>query len=155
MKTIKISIFLLGITFMGFAQKDEVAIKAVCEKETQSFLDRDSEAMISCHTNKAYSLMLVAESGNVHYTTTNPEVDVQQSTKAFMTQLGKPNGDTFKNSGYMIHLNGSSAFVYFDQTVTAVNGTKSNFHEVRYLEKMDGNWKIGYVGAVGFTPENK
>ena len=60
----------------SFAQsKDEEAIKAVCEKETQSWNNRDAEGMISCHANKPYSLMLVAESGNVHYTTAKSDVE--------------------------------------------------------------------------------
>jgi TATA-box binding protein (TBP) (component of TFIID and TFIIIB) len=154
MKTICISILLLGLTLKGFAQnsKDEAAIKAVVEKETQSFIDRDAAAIISCHAYKPYSLMLVAESGNVHYTPANPNEDVEKSTKEFMTMLGKPNGDTFKDFNYVIRINGTSAFAYYDQTVKATNGVETNFHEVRYLEKMGEAWKVVYVGAVGYKP---
>jgi hypothetical protein len=161
MKTIKqaaslITILFLGITMSGFAQsKEEEAIKTVCEKETQSFNNRDADGMISCHANKPYSLMLVAESGNVHYTTAKSTSDSEKSIKDLMAMMGPPNGETFLNTGYVVHINGTSAFTYFDQEVTAKDGTKTNFHEVRNLEKMDGKWKIIYVGAVGFKPESK
>lgn len=161
MKTIKLAISLitvlfLGITTSGFAQsKEEEAIKAVCEKETQSFNNRDADGMIACHVNKPYALMLVAESGNVHYTTAKSDVDSEKSIKDLMAMMGLPNGDTFSNSGYVIHINGTSAFTYYDQMVTAKDGIKTNFHEVRNLEKVDGKWKIIYVGAVEFKPEGK
>ncbi len=161
MKTIKlaislISILFLGITMSGFAQsKDEEAIKAVCEKETQSWNDRDADGMIACHANKPYSLMLVAESGNVHYTTAKSDAENEKSIKELVKMMGPPNGDTFVNSGYVIHINGTSAFVYYDQKVKTKVGKEDYFHEVRNLEKNDGKWKIIYIGAVGFKPEGK
>ena len=143
----------------GFApivkSDEEAAIKAICEKETQAFNNRDADGMLSCHANKPYSLMLVAESGNVHYTTAKSDVDSEKSIKDLMAMMGPPNGDTFLNTGYVIRINGRSAFVYYDQLVTAKDGIKTNFHEVRNLEMTDGKWKIIYVGAVGFKPENK
>ena len=152
----RIFILFLGITMSSFAQsKDEEAIKAVCEKETQSWNNRDAEGMISCHANKPYSLMLVAESGNVHYTTAKSDVENEKVIRELVKMMGKPNGDTFKNSGYVFRINGSSAFTYYDQMVTTKDGKEDYFHEVRNLEKIDGKWKIIYVGAVAFKPEGK
>ena len=161
MKTINftafcISILFFGIALSGFAQsKEEAAIRAVCEKETQSFNNRDADGMLSSHANKPYSLMLVAESGNVHYSTAKSELENEKSIKELVKMMGPPNGETFQNTGYVIHINGTSAFVYYDQEVTTKDGVKTNFHEVRNLEKMDGKWKIIYVGAVKFNPEGK
>lgn len=156
MKTIKLTILFLGIAVSSFAQsKDEEAVKAVCEKETQSFNSRDADGMISCHANKPYSLMLVAENGNVHYTTAQSDAESSKSIKELVKMMGPPTGDTFLNSGYVIHINGTSAFVYYDQKVTDKTGKVSDFHEVRNLEKIEGKWKIIYVGAVGFKPEEK
>ena len=151
-----ISFLFFGIAMSGFAQsKEKGAIKAVCEKETQSFNNRDAEGMLSCHANKPYSLMLVAESGNVHYTTAKSELENEKSIKELVKMMGSPNGETFLNTGYVIHVNGASAFTYYDQVVTTKDGIKTNFHEVRNLEKMDGKWKIIYVGAVKFNQEGK
>ena len=151
-----ISILFLGSTISGFAKsKDEEAVKAVCEKETKSYINRDAEAMLSCYANKPYSLVLVAESGDVHYSGAKSELENEKSIKELVKIMGPPNGDTFQNTGYVIHINGTSAFVHYDQEVTAKDGTRTNFHEVRNLEKMDGKWKIIDVGAVTFKPEGK
>lgn len=161
MKTIKwaaslITILFLGITTPGFTQsKDEEAIKAVCMKETQSFINRDADGMVACHVNKPYSLMLVAESGNVHRMTAKSDAENEKSMRELITTMGPPNGETFVNSGYVVHINGMSAFTYYDQVITTKDGIKTNTHEVRNLEKMDGKWKIFYVGAVKFNPEAK
>ena len=150
------SILFFGISISGFTQsKQEAAIRAVCEKETQSFNNRDAESMLSYHVNKPYSLMLVAENGNVHYTTAKSKLENEKSIKELIKMMGPPNGETFLNSGYVIHINGSSAFTYFDQEVTTKEGIKTNFHEVRNLENIDGKWKIIYIGAVKFNIESK
>jgi hypothetical protein len=156
MKIFLTSIFFLGISFSGVAQSnDEEAIKSVCEKETQSWNNRDAEGMISCHANKPYSLMLVAENGNVHYATANSSVDSEKTIREMVKMMGKPGGETFKNIGYVIRINGTSAFVYYDQVVSSTDGKEEYFHEVRNLENWDGKWKIIYVGAVKFKPDGK
>lgn len=134
---------------------EEAAIRAVCEKETQSFINRDADGMIACHANKPYSLMLVAESGNVHYTKAKSELENEVGMRELVRMMGEPNGDSFLNYGYVVHINGTSAFVYYDQKVKSKEGIETNFHEVRNLEKLDGKWKIIYVGAVEFKQEGK
>lgn len=160
MKTIKrsaihILILLLGITFSGFAQlkeEEEKAIRAVCEKETHSWNNRDADGMIACHANKPYSLMLVAESGRVHYTKAKSELENELAIRDMVKIMGEPSGDAFLNFGYVIHINGTAAFAYYDQRVKSKDGRETNYHEVRNLEKMDGKWKIIYIGAVEFKP---
>ncbi len=141
----------------GFTQSkdDEAAIRAVCEKETQSFINRDADGMIACHANKPYSLMLVAESGNVHYTKAKSELENEVGMRELVRMMGESNGEAFLSYGYVIHINGTSAFVHYDQKVKSKNGQETNTHEVRNLEKLDGKWKIFYVGAVKFNPERK
>ena len=156
MKNIIITVLFLGITLLGFAQpKDEEAVKAVCMKETQSFINRDADGMIACRANKPYSLMLAAESGNVHRMTAKSKLEDELGIREMVRMMGPSNGETFMNSGYVTHINGMSAFTYYDQVVTTKDGTKTNTHEVRNLEKLDGKWKIFYVGAVKFNPEAK
>jgi hypothetical protein len=174
MKTIKISILFLAIALSGFTQnpgeiamrtesknqitdtkEEEAAIRAVCEKETKSFIDRDADGMISCHANKPYSLMLVSEGGNVHYSISKSEHENELAIREMVNRMGKSNEETFLNYGYVIHINGTSAFAYYDQKVKPIEGREINFHEVRNLEKIDGKWKIIYVGAVEFKQEGK
>jgi hypothetical protein len=174
MKIMNFTILFLGIAMSSFSQNigeiallnvsknaisqlkdEEAAIRTVCEKETKSWNNRDADGMIACHANKPYSLMLVAESGNVHYTKAKSELENELGMRELVNKMGEPSGDNFLNYGYVIHISGTSAFVHYDQKVKSKMGFETNFHEVRNLEKIDGKWKIIYVGAVEFKPESK
>ena len=173
MKIINFTALFLGISMTSLSQNpeeiaflmdsrnvinhttDEEAIKAVCMKETQSFFNRNADGMIDCHANKSYSLTLVADGSNVYYTKAKSELENEVGMREMLKTMGPYDGETFVNSGYLIHINGTSAFIYYDQVVTTKDGIKTNTHEVRNLEKMDGKWKIFYVGAVKFNPEAK
>lgn len=128
--------------------QDEAAIKTVIEKETQAFLNRDATALMSCQANKPYSLLLVGEHGNVHYFT-NPKADMDKTYTTVFEQLGKPNGDTFKNTDYVIRINGNAAFAYFNQTGLNNARDPEVSHQTRYLERINGDWKIVYIGGLG------
>ena len=134
------------ISITGFAQaKDEAAIKTVIEKETQSFGNADAEGMIASWANTAYASSLVYYGGGIFYQT-NPKLDLPTRYRTLMTGA-TPDGSTFSDTGYVIHINQNSAFVYYDQTITAKDGSKTYAHEVRNLEKINGEWKLIYVGG--------
>jgi hypothetical protein len=137
-------------------EADKEKIKAVIEKETQSWLDRDAEARIACLANVPHALLLVyhgnmASNKGVAYVT-NEKVNVPEAIKTQTAGMGKPDGTTFKNENYVITINGGTAFVTYDEISTNAEGKKQHFHEVRNLEKIEGFWKITYVGAVTYTP---
>jgi hypothetical protein len=154
MKILQITILFLGIAISGLAQsKDETAIKAVIEKETQTWLNRDADGQISCFANVPYSTMMVYHGSpgtNGVAFNVKGTADMADGIKKNLAGMGKPTGETFQNKDYVIRINGTSAFCVFEQATTATDGTKGNFHETRYLEKIDGEWKIVYVGAVKF-----
>ena len=130
---------------------EEAAIKAVVERETQSFNDRDAATMTSCHANVDYAELLVRHAGGVAYSR-NTKKDSPENVKALIASLGKSDGSTFKNTDYVVHINNGSAFVTYDEIVTSADGSKKElFHEVRYLEKINEKWLIVYVGGV-FDP---
>ena len=154
MKHFIIVSLLSAISFTGFAHaNDEAAIKTVIEKETRSFDNADAEGMIVCWANTAYASSLVYYGGGIFYQT-NPKLDLPTRYRTLMTGA-TPDGSSFSNTGYVIHINQNSAFVYYDQNNTAKDGSKTYAHEVRNLEKIDGQWKIIYVGRVFYTPEKK
>ena len=152
-----------GWKFIGYSvhgipkdkKEEEAAIKKVIEKETQTWLDRDAEGMTSCFANVEYALQLVyhgnmASNNGIAYST-NEKKNVPEQLKAFVASMGKSDGSTFKNDNYMVRVSGASAFAYFDLTTTSTTGEKQHFYETRYLEKVNGEWKIVYVGAVKGT----
>jgi hypothetical protein len=135
---------------------EEAAIKAVIEKETQAWKDRDAEAQIACLANVPHSLLLVYH-GNMDSNkgvaySTNEKTTLPESIRTRTASMAKADGSTFKNENYVIAIKGGAAFVTFDQVDTAADGKKQYLHEVRNLEKFEGFWKITYVGAVVYTP---
>ncbi len=131
---------------------EEAAIKAVIEKETQSWHNRDAEGRIACIANVPHALMLVhhgvmANNNGVAYVT-NEKTNVPEMIKTQTAGMGKPDGTTFKNENYVVTIKGGTAFVTYTEITTAADGKKQYGHAVRNLERIDGFWKLTYVGGV-------
>jgi ketosteroid isomerase-like protein len=137
-------------------QEDSAAIVKVIEKETQSWHNRDADGRIACIANVPYALMLVhhgnmASNNGVAYVT-NEKTNAPEAMKAQMASMGKPNGTTFKNENYAVTIKGGTAFVSYTEIATATDGTKQHIHAVRNLEKIEGLWKLTYIGGVVYKP---
>lgn len=148
----------VAVAQANVSRPDVSAIKAVIERETTAFANRDAAAFIDCWANVPEASQLViwqeANGKNTIVSNHNAKTDMPTSAKAMIASLGKPTGDTFQNSDYLIRINGNAAFVQYEQVVSKMDGKKEYAHETRYLEKMDGVWKIIHVGAVFYTPAN-
>ena len=158
MKTRLITIILSATALItsiqnGLAQTDDkVAIKAVIERETQSWIKRDAKAMADCWADvpEAGHLYSVPDGkGTVVY---SPDIEKAITTLAAGQQ---PSSDTFQNTDYQIRINGNGAFTQFDQAYSSADGTKNYSHQVRYLEKVSGTWKIVNVVSVYYIPTNE
>ncbi len=134
----------------GLAQTDDkAAIKAVVERETQSWIKRDAKAMADCWANVPEATHLYSlpdGKGTVVY---NPDIEKAIATFASGQQ---PTSDTFQNTDYQIRVSGNAAFTQFDQSYSSADGTKNYSHQVRYLEKFSGAWKIVNVVSVYYNP---
>jgi ketosteroid isomerase-like protein len=134
--------------------EEEAAIKSVIEKETTTWNARDTEGFVSCWANVPYAVQLVAhgvaQSNSGVAFSTNEKKNLPELVKGMFAGMGKPDGSTFKSDNYVIRVNGNSAFVHYDQTNTATDNKTNTYHEVRYLEKVNSDWKIVYVGAVKY-----
>ena len=146
---------ILGYSTHGVAldkKDEEAAIKTVLEKETTAWNARDAEGMASCWANTEYALTAVyhgvtaSNNGVAYYP--NPKKDRPEAIKAMVASMPKPDGTTFKNENYVMNINGASAFVHFYETTTAGDGSKRSDYAIRYLEKINGEWKIVYVGGI-------
>ncbi|WP_375444626.1 DUF4440 domain-containing protein [uncultured Fibrella sp.] len=163
MKTLFLPLVLAAIAVLpfpqtAFAQKaDEVAqIKAVVERETKAWAARDAAAFADCWANvpEASTLVVLADEKHTIVHSQNTKQDMPTSSKTLIASMGKPTGETFQNTDYVIRVKGDAAFAQYNQTVTAPDGQKQYAHETRYLEKMGGKWKIVHVGAAFYTPAN-
>lgn len=54
----------------------------------------------------------------------------------------------FANSNYNIRINGNMAWATYDQKITQQDKSTVVSHEVRSLEKINGNWLIAVVASL-------
>lgn len=147
---------LTSTPLVSVAQSNDIAqIKAVIERQTDSWNKRDAAAYADCWANVPEAGHLVALNDDKH--TVISSHDAVTSAKDFIASMGAPSKDTFQNSDYQIRVKNDAAFAQFDQTVTKPDGTKQYLYETRYLEKVgrpdgSGKWKIVHVGAVVYDP---
>ena len=133
-------------------KEDSTAITTLLEKETTAWHARDAEAMAACWANTEYALTAVyhgvmASNNGVAYFT-NPKKDMPEKVKTMVASMGKPDGSTFKNENYVMNISGATAFVHFYETTTSGDGSKRTDYQIRYLERINGEWKIVYVGGI-------
>lgn len=144
MKTVFTAIF-IAFTSLLFAQSaEEAAIKALCLKDTEAFMQRDFETWTSIWYHDKSASMLSTGSDFNH--------KGWKAIKAAMEKYYKnnptPSKDKLSHDNYVFNIQGDHAFVAFEQTMTfpqTVDGGKKwkdKTYEVRNLIKIDGEWKI-------------
>ena len=160
MKTILLSLALSATTLMASStitraqSADIAAIKAVVEKETMSWNNRDATGMTDCWANvpEAGQLVSLQDGKGTVISNHNTKMDMPVAIKTMLAGMGPAGKETFQNTDYQIRVKGDAAFVQYEQVVTAPDGQKQYAHETRYLEKMGGAWKIVHVGAAFYVP---
>ena len=146
MKTPLLLVGLLLCSAVGFAQTatDESAIKTVVEQESVAFHERKGDKTLSywAHVPYASHSYTEKEMGYVR--------GYDAISKALKSVLGKlPEFDknVYKNHDYRIHINGTSAWATYITDMT--DGTqKHQSYNARYLEKINGAWKLVGVAEI-------
>jgi hypothetical protein len=121
---------------------DELAIKAVIERETQAYLDRSASQQADCwsaHTTLSQRISL--ENGRI-VAAGGDRASLLRGLETHFRQLTEPDRATFTHNSYQIRIKGESAFVTFTQIMHPVNRSVDYSHQVRYLEREQGQWKI-------------
>lgn len=133
----------------AFAQsKDEMAIKNVIEKETDAWFARDVAKMESYWAKVPQTTQCVSLLGDVVIFNT------AESTKGKdpFAMVGKvPQKAITTRTDWNFRIVGNGAYVTFKQK-DEIAGVASHFYESRFMEKMDGAWKIVAVNAVAYKP---
>ena len=152
--------FLLAIVALAFTgcekaldyEKERAAIIEVMNKETQTYIDRDFEGMYSTHVQDSTNIRLTAGADN--YVFAEGWEDVSQHMTGDKTEddLGIDVHITVEKTNYRMKICPISAFVVCDQKWTSQYDddiTEINSIQVRYLEKVEGEWKISFVSFIG------
>jgi hypothetical protein len=147
---------LAAITFTGCEQpidyeKERAAIIEVMEKETQTYIDRDFEGMFSTHVQDSLNMRLTAGPSNVVFAEGWDDVSRHMSGDQTEDDLGPDLHITVEKSNYRMRIHPQSAFVVCDQkwsTKYDEDIVEMNTIQVRFLEKVEGEWKISFVSFI-------
>lgn len=153
-------LFMMAVVTVAFTgcepsldfEKEKAAIIEVMNKETQTYIDRDFEAMYSTHVQDSTNIRLTAGADN--YVFAEGWEDVSQHMTGDQTEddLGIDLHINVEKTNYRMKICPISAFVVCDQKWTSQLGddvTEIKSIQVRYLEKVDGEWKISFVSFIG------
>jgi hypothetical protein len=137
--------------------KEKAAIIAVMEKETQTYIDRDFEGMYSTHVRDSLDMRLTAGADNYVYLVGWDEVKKHMISDQTEDDLGPDLHISVKKSNYHMRIYPQSAFVVCNQVWTSEyenDVTEINSIQVRFLEKIEGEWKISFVSFIGTSGYN-
>jgi hypothetical protein len=153
-----LSAFILAVfAFTGCEQtidyeKEKAAIIAVMEKETQTYIDRDFEGMFSTHVQDSTNIRLTAGADNYVFAEGWENVSKHMMGDQTEDDLGADLHIKVEKSNYRMKICDKSAFVVCDQVWTSSydnDTTEIKSIQVRFLEKIEGEWKISFVSFIG------
>jgi len=129
--------------------KEEQAIKEVIVAESRGFWEKDYQAWADQWHHEDYVRVLGWWEGVGVYVREGWEV-IGGGMKALMERNPEPNEQNEVNKNYNIRISETMAWVTFDQygtdTGEAAMDMPGKAPNTRILEKVDGEWKIVYVG---------
>lgn len=134
------------VTIPPNVDPDAYLIRQVIEKETTAWINNDGKTMGSFWADLPYTAHTVTDELGKAYDITASEIG--ELVARLSTQKPNKPGTTFNNTKYNIRPNGNAAWVTFEQTFLFPDGTKTVNLESRYLEKIDGLWKIIHMTSI-------
>lgn len=108
-------------------------IKRLLEKESATWRAGDTKGHAECWYIQPYSKVLVS-------TGDGKAMDIPAI--AMQAPIKNASGGFAVNSNYKMSIHENNAFVSHDEISTAKDGKKTFSHEIRLLEKVNGEWKL-------------
>ena len=155
--TILLILVIAAVSFTGCEQpidyeKERAAIIAVMEKETQTYIDRDFEGMFSTHVQDSLNMRLSAGADNYVFAEGWEDVSKHMTGDETEDDLGIDFHISVERTNFKMKIYHSSAFVVCDQKWISQyeeDVTEINSIQVRFMEKIEGEWKISFVSFIG------
>jgi hypothetical protein len=133
-------------------EKEKAAIIEVINRETTAYLERDFEAMFATHVHDSLNMRLTAGVDNYVFVEGWENVSKHMTGDQTEDILGPDLHIKVEKSNYRMKVYPSTAFVVCDQKWTSTYGeevTEINSIQVRFMEKIEGEWKISFVSFIG------
>ncbi|QKJ64563.1 endo-arabinase [Flavobacterium sp. M31R6] len=112
---------------------DAQAIKSLLEKESSSWRLGDSKTHAACWHIQPYSKILIS-------TVDGKTLDIPAEN--IIKPIANASGGTSINTNYKMSIHDDNAWVSHDEVSIAKDGKKTFSHEIRLLEKINGDWKL-------------
>ncbi len=131
-------------------EKEEEAIKTVIENETNSYLMNNIEQRSKSFLQSESVIVLVSGKSSYGYAVGYEQI--MESQKINIEKNSVASTDKFKNLNYKIKVYEKSAWAVYDEMLYSSTGEFiEKVINARFLEKMDGEWKIVYLSHVNTT----
>ncbi len=133
-------------------EKEKAAIIEVINQETETYLARDFESMFATHVQDSLNMRLTAGADNYVFAEGWEDVSKHMTGDETEDDLGPDLHISVEKSNYRMKLYPNSAFVVCDQKWSSDYGddvTEIKSIQVRFLEKIEGEWKISFVSFIG------
>ena len=130
-------------------ENEIAAIKAVIEKETNSWINIDYESWKSCYLQN--DPFVRVESNPQGWTGASNWEMFDSSLKAFYDNYEGPipRPIRFENENYIIRLTQDAAWAAYIENFFDTDSSKISWNiNTRFLEKQNGEWKISYSGVL-------
>ena len=127
--------FSIATVMKAQSVNDTSAIKQLLEKESATWRSGDIQAHADCWQIQPYSKILVSTPEGKSFVVP-PQLMIHPPTG----MAGK--GGSSMNSNYTFSIHGNDAWVSHDEESTTKDGVKNYTHEIRILEKINGQWKL-------------
>ena len=150
---------MLTVAFSGCEQaldmeKEKAAIIKVINQETESYLERDFDAMYATHVHDSLNMRLTAGADNYVFAEGWEDVSKHMSGDETEDELNPDLHIKVEKTNYRMKVYPGSAFVVCDQMWTSTfddDVTEIESIQVRFLEKIEGEWKISFVSFIGVS----
>ena len=161
-KPFLLTVFCLLVALSVSAQdsKEVAAIKAVLEKETQSFFDVNRKDWEDTWMKVPYAYWSYSDSTGTSFIEGWQNIS-SSFAEYFKTKVSSRQIDVAHQSTKVaihrkwhdIRIYGNGAYVHYTQKVND-NIDRDETSHIRVLEKKDGKWKVICVGVIAIYPKN-
>ena len=149
-----------AMTALAQDPKEVTAIKAVLEKETQSFFNVNRKDWEDSWMKVPYAYWSYSDSTGTSYIEGWENIS-KSFDEYFRTQVSSRPIDvahqsskiTLERTWHDIRVYGNGAYVHYTQKVKD-NIAHDETSQIRVLEKKDGKWKVICVGVIAFYPKD-
>lgn len=151
---------LVAMTAMAQDPKEVTAIKAVLEKETQSFFNVNRKDWEDTWMKVPYAYWSYSDSTGTSYIEGWENIS-KSFDEYFKTQISSRPIDvahqssklTIDRTWHDIRIYGNGAYVHYTQKVKdTIDHDETS--QIRVLEKKDGKWRVICVGVIAFYPKD-